>query len=462
MWLEEDVAYIITDAERGAFLTLNSNEEREQFIEQFWLRRDPTPNTPENEFKEEHYRRIAYANENFGTNVPGWRTDRGRVYVIWGEPDSRSTPPCPNPNRTPQEGAGFEDCFPSESWHYNYLTGFGNNIDLDFVDPSGSGDYKLSVDPETKDGVTNIPEANHSRTPPEEGEGSVQLVVRGFVAPPTRFKTLSALVSARIVRHQIPINYRFDFLRGTGFTTLCSLSVEIPLRDLDPKDENSAQSGGVELFARISLPNDRVVETLEDFIPKPSGGSAGLDPEHNALHYQRTIPLPPGDYHVDIAVMEVSTGKVATARSWLKVPSFGNNSLSTSPLILTDEPELAQMHSPSTFGAYRLEPFVNLEFPLYWEIDVFLQVYGLKADNSSGRVSARVSYRIMQNEKQVWSVDDGLDPAGRMNEQETFQHKFPLTFLKPGTYTLVAEITDFVAHETISQSAEFKVLQAPR
>ena len=86
-WLNEDVAYIITDEERAAFKRLQTDEEREQFIEQFWLRRDPTPDTVENEFKEEHYRRIAYANEHIASGIPGWKTDRGRIYIKYGPPD---------------------------------------------------------------------------------------------------------------------------------------------------------------------------------------------------------------------------------------------------------------------------------------------------------------------------------------------------------------------------------------
>ena len=87
IWLNQDVAYIITDEERRAFNDLSNDAERESFIEQFWLRRDPTPDTEENEFKEEHYRRIAYANEHFASGIPGWKTDRGRTYIVYGPPD---------------------------------------------------------------------------------------------------------------------------------------------------------------------------------------------------------------------------------------------------------------------------------------------------------------------------------------------------------------------------------------
>src|SRR5579862_4999244 len=117
-WLEKEVPYIITDAEREAFLSLATNEDRESFIEQFWLRRDPTPDTPENEFKEEHYRRIAFANEHYASGVPGWKTDRGRIYIIWGKPDSIEAHPSGGfYDRTPNEGGGETSTFPFEIWH---------------------------------------------------------------------------------------------------------------------------------------------------------------------------------------------------------------------------------------------------------------------------------------------------------------------------------------------------------
>ncbi len=112
-WLNEDVAYIITDEERAAFKRLQTDEEREQFIEQFWLRRDPTPDTVENEFKEEHYRRIAYANEHYASGIPGWKTDRGRIYITYGPPDEiESHPSGGTYERPPEEGGGETSTYP--------------------------------------------------------------------------------------------------------------------------------------------------------------------------------------------------------------------------------------------------------------------------------------------------------------------------------------------------------------
>src|SRR5437588_807692 len=102
-WLEQDVRYIITDEERSAFMKLSNDEERDQFIEQFWLRRDPTPDTEENEYKEEHYRRIAYANEHFAAGIPGWKTDRGRIYITFGPADTTDSHPSGGAYSRPQE-----------------------------------------------------------------------------------------------------------------------------------------------------------------------------------------------------------------------------------------------------------------------------------------------------------------------------------------------------------------------
>ncbi|HEY7679448.1 MAG TPA: GWxTD domain-containing protein, partial [Terriglobia bacterium] len=151
-WLDDEVGYIILDEEKDAFRKLSTNEEREQFIEQFWLLRDPTPDTQENETRDEHYRRIAYANERFASGIPGWKTDRGRIYIIWGPPDEiESHPAGGSYNRPYEEGGGSTSTFPFEQWRYRYLDGIGTNIILEFVDPSGSGEYRLTMDPSEKD-----------------------------------------------------------------------------------------------------------------------------------------------------------------------------------------------------------------------------------------------------------------------------------------------------------------------
>src|SRR2546430_92503 len=133
-WVDEDVVYIITDAERLAFQQINSDEGREQFIERFWARQNPAPGQAPNPFKEEHYRRIAYANEHFAASVPGWKTDRGRIYIVLGPPDEiESHPKVVSYQRTPEGGGGTTSVYPFERWDYRDVTGVGP-IALEFID----------------------------------------------------------------------------------------------------------------------------------------------------------------------------------------------------------------------------------------------------------------------------------------------------------------------------------------
>src|SRR5258705_9979639 len=159
-WLDKDVAYIITDEERKAFKKLATDDERERFIEEFWRRRDPDPDTDENEFKEEYYERIAYANEHFASGIPGWKTDRGRIWIVYGKPDERETHPMGgNYDRPSYEGGGSTSTYPFEIWFYRYLAGVGSGVEIEFVDPTGSGEYRIARNPNEKDAMLNVPGA---------------------------------------------------------------------------------------------------------------------------------------------------------------------------------------------------------------------------------------------------------------------------------------------------------------
>jgi GWxTD domain-containing protein len=189
-WLAEDVAYIITDAERAAYKSLQSDPEVKHFIEQFWLRRDPTPGTPENEFKEEHYRRIAYANVHYAAAIPGWKTDRGRIYITYGPPDEKETHPSGGTYIRPgSEGGGTITAVPFEQWLYRHIEGVGENVIIEFVDPNRNGEFHMTMDPNEKD--ADAPPATAQR-----------FYVQGEVAHPGAYRllmptrVLGALVAA--------------------------------------------------------------------------------------------------------------------------------------------------------------------------------------------------------------------------------------------------------------------------
>jgi GWxTD domain-containing protein len=134
-WISQDVNYIITPEEKKAFNKLVTDEERENFIANFWLRRDPDPDTEENEYREEFYERIAYANEHFTSGIPGWKTDRGRIYITFGKPDSIESHPSGGAyDRPSYEGGGSTTTYPFEIWFYRHLDNVGDGVEIEFVD----------------------------------------------------------------------------------------------------------------------------------------------------------------------------------------------------------------------------------------------------------------------------------------------------------------------------------------
>ena len=159
-WLDEDVRWIISDEERAAFKQLSNDEERDNFIEAFWQRRNPNPDSVENEFKEEHYRRIAYANEHFPAGIPGWKSDRGRIYIMYGPADEIESHPSGGTYDRPQdEGGGTTSTYPFEDWRYRYLEGIGQEVIIEFVDSCMCGDYHMTLDRSEKDALLNVPGA---------------------------------------------------------------------------------------------------------------------------------------------------------------------------------------------------------------------------------------------------------------------------------------------------------------
>src|SRR5438874_11849144 len=246
-WLNEDVVYIISPEERTAFLQLDTNEEREQFIEQFWLRRSSNPDLPDNDFKEEHYRRIAYANEHYASGIPGWKTDRGRMYIMWGAPDEIDSHPTGGTyDRPMEEGGGSTSTYPWETWRWRYLEGIGENIILEFVDPSGSGEFHLTMDPSEKDALLHVPGAGLSlmesmgmaskadrftrsdgtNLPKTMGGESASMnefnrleqFAKVQQAPAVKFKDLEAVVTSLTFRDQMHFNCRTDYLTVSNAT----------------------------------------------------------------------------------------------------------------------------------------------------------------------------------------------------------------------------------------------------
>ena len=494
-WLNEDVIYIITDEERRAFVQLQTNEEREQFIEQFWQRRNPDPDSTDNPVKEEHYRRIAYANEHFASGIPGWKTDRGRVYIEYGKPDTIETHPTGGTwNRPMDQGGGTTETYPYEDWTYNYIEGIGNNVELEFVDTTGTGQYQFTTDPSAKDALLEIPGAGltlaeqeglsdksqrflntdgtHQAAPAFGGQrpasqdefSRMELEAKVFAPPQVKFKDLEAIVSSRIVRDQLHFTYRFDFMRITSDTVLVPITVNIPNNQMSFHDRDGVQSASLDLFGRISTLSGRVVQTFEDTVRQDFPDSLLQQSIKSASIYQKAVPLRPGLYRLDVVVKDTTSNNVGVLNTRLAVPPFEDEKLAASTLILADEisPVAAKELGVGQFviGSVKIRPKVDGTFPANQPMGLFLQIYNLKVDDKTHKNNATLDMQVYQGDQSIAHIVQTSEDLKQTGEQLTVQQLVPLSTLAPGKYRVEIKATDALANQTISRSADFTVLPA--
>jgi GWxTD domain-containing protein len=496
-WLDEDVVYIITPEERRAFLHLQTNEEREQFIEAFWQRRNPDPDSPENTFKEEHYRRIAYANEHYASGIPGWKTDRGKIYIIWGAPDEVSyTAPGSTYDRPFDQGGGQTTVYGFEDWRYRYLEGMGENVELEFVDPTGSGEFHLTIDPSEKDALLSVPgagltiaesmgTANKSQrfnntdgthdAPSPNGIVSeqnnefnrIEQYANIFRPPPVKFKDLEAVVTSRLVRDQVKFDYRYDFLRITSDTVLVPITVQIPVRQLSFQQKDGVDSATMDIFARITSLGGRVIQTFEDTLRADYPDSLLQQSLSTSRIYQKAVPLSPGLYRLDIVIKDVNSGNVGVVNARLAVPRFADDELSSSSLILADNIERVSTKDISVgqfvLGDVKVRPRLDGSFSTADKVGVFLQVYNLKVDDKTHKPDASVEFRVTRDKETApvmkFDIPDNQLPAH--GEEMTLEEMLSIGTLQPGKYKIEVAVTDNLTKQTITPGADFTVRQAP-
>ena len=490
-WLDEDVSYIITNEERTAFKALKTDEEREQFIEQFWLRRDPTPDTVDNEFKEEHYARIAYANERFASGIPGWKTDRGRIYIIWGKPDEiESHPSGGTYDRPIEQGGGTTSTFPFEVWRYRYIEGIGNEVLLEFVDPSMSGEYRLTIDPNEKDALLHVPGAgltfdeqffgrdkadrisgltnptntsalgNTSRMNPFD---RLQLYANIFKPPEIKFKDLEAIVTTKLSYNLLPFRFRTDFVRVTEDSVLTPITILLQNKDLAFQEQQGIHRAMIHVYGKITGVNGRVAPSgvFEDTISQDIPDALfkqGLD---SASIHQKIIPLRPGLYKLDLVLKDINSGNVGTVSQRLQVPRFPDDKLQLSSLILADLVENlppSQIGSGSfILGSNKVRPNVNDDFRHDRSLNLWFQVYNLKLDEASKKPSATVETLITKNGREVKRDVEQASELSNAAAQMTLAKTVSLKDFEPGEYSVQVKVTDNLTKDVIASAEKFTV-----
>jgi GWxTD domain-containing protein len=499
-WLEEDVIWIITDEERAAFKQLSNDEERDSFIEAFWQRRDPTPDTEENEYKEEHYQRIAYANEHFAAGVPGWKTDRGRIYIMYGKPDEIEAHPSGGTYERPMdEGGGETSTFPFEDWRYRYLDNIGQEVIIEFVDPCMCGEYHMTMDRSEKDALLYTPNAgltmweqmgmankaqrfngnglerlglgpNSSMQQTKEFDRLEQFAKLN-AAPQVKFTDLEEIVNSKVILNPMPFDVRSDFVKVTGDTVLVPVTIQMKNRDITFVNKDGVQRGTVNIFARLTTLTGKVVQTFEDTVQVDVPAELLPRTAENSSVYWKAIPLRPGRYKLNVAVKDVNGDRKGVWSRSIMVPDYSDDKLATSSLIVADQMEPVPTKAIGTgsfvIGTTKVRPRVGpadgkpavFKRDKDQKLNFWMQVYNLGVDEKTHKPSATFEYNItnVATNKSVVQKMETTDTMGNVGEQVTLQKSIVSANLQPGIYKIEIKVNDNVSKQTIDPSAVFAV-----
>jgi GWxTD domain-containing protein len=497
-WLDEDVRWIITDEEQKAFKLLSNDEERDQFIEAFWQRRDPTPDTIDNEFKEEHYRRMAYANEHFPAGIPGWKTDRGRIYIMYGPADEIESHPSGGSYQRPMdEGGGETSTYPFEDWRYRYLEGVGQEIIIEFVDTCMCGDYHMTMDRSEKDALLYTPNAGltmyeqmgmASKADRFTGGGMERLGTGPFSTnqqskqfdrleqfyklqkpPAVKFKDLEEVVSHKISVNLMPFDVRTDFVRVTSDTVLVPITIQVKNRDVTFVNKDGVQRGTVNIFGRVTTLTGKIVQTFEDTVQVDVPAELLPKVTENSSVYWKALPLRPNLYRIDVAVKDVNGDRSGLWSSRLPVPSFEDDKLSSSSLIVADTMQPVSTKEIGTgmfvIGNTKIRPRVAsangkpVAFKRNQKVYFWMQVYNLGVDEKTHKPSATVEYNIINaaTNKAVIHTVESTDQMGNIGDQVTLEKPLSAASLDPGIYRIQIKVNDNISKQVVDPSATFAV-----
>jgi len=305
-WLEQDVVWIISPAEKAAFKTLQNDEQRDQFVEGFWERRDPTPDTYENEFKEEHYRRIAYANGHFGGQDPGWKTDRGRIYILYGLPDHTAIYSATDSRSPAQDGQDYTG-LPGETWRYRYLEGVGMDVVIDFVDICTCGDYRMKMPDELRDALVYVPSDGTIDKKPETTNlylYSPDLYLKEASHPTPRFPELQARLDSAHKVSALPLEVNTDISKATDVTSVVNITISFPGYKAAQPEGESVPPRTLNVVGRAKTLTGHVVELFEEQVTVDQ--AIPSEPR-----VQKSVPLFNARYRLEIAA-EVAHAEEAT------------------------------------------------------------------------------------------------------------------------------------------------------
>jgi len=500
-WLDEDVVYILTPEERDVFGKLTTDEERELFVEQFWRRRDTDPMTGMNEFQLEHYRRIHYANERYNAGIPGWKTDRGRVYIMYGEPHRIEAHPTGGPYARPEwEGGGHTSTFPFEIWWYRYVEGLGSDIEIEFVDMSGGGLYKMTFDPWEKDEFIRTGMGNTIAEDMAEDAGDderyaalrgaritgfrkygtresqgvtmerakyshfsrVELVANLTRPPVINFTDLRAVVAAEVSYNTIPFRAKNHYLRMTDKYVLTPLALEFSNATVRFEQQYGIYVSKLKIYGLVTDLVGRLVYEFDDEIVNQYNEQAFALEKDGTSRYYRALALEPGRYKVQLVVKDEIGDQMGSMEIGLLPPKWDPTKLSSSSVVFTSKlsgapPERA-LRNPYVFGRFQVKPRFDSNIPNDEYLGVYFEVYNFVVDPSTEEPSVRVEYgvrpRDQKTEPKFLNITRGtsLEP-----DHLSVPVYIDISQRPAGNYEVIFKIRDNISGEQLRLSERFRI-----
>jgi len=479
-WLEEQVPYIIKPLEKDVFLQLKTDKEREIFIEAFWKQRDPTPGTPENEFKQEHYRRITYANQFFSreTTRPGWMTDRGRIYIILGEPIDID------------RYESSEEYYPVITWFYQGDVKFGlpPHFNVAFFKKRGIGEY-VFYSP-VRDGPQNLlkkytgdmndyeaAQAKLSEYDQVLAHVSLTLIPgeRPYIGHPSLAseimmgnifefpqKKIDDLYAKKLLQYKdiVEVEYTANYVGSDYLVTLIKdpsdiffVHFSIDPRTLSVGSFEEKYYSNFDLVARVTDLEGKTIFQYEKSYPLNFDEAQLQDIKLKSYSIQDMFPLIPGQYKLNILLKNTVSKEFTSFEADLSVPEV--TSLVMTPLLLGYKVEQTagsqKFYKPFAVDRYQLFCQPNRSFILKDDLVSFFQFFGLTPEVIEKGV---IQYTLLKEGQEV------LRETVRIQDTEdktNFIHRFPLQNFAPGYYALKVALIDTEGKEILYEKNEFSL-----
>jgi GWxTD domain-containing protein len=473
-WIANDVPYIITKAERDAFLALRNDEERENFIAIFWQNRDPDPDTEENEYREEYYERIAYANEHFTSGIPGWKTDRGRIYITWGKPDSvESRPSGGSYDRPSYEGGGSTTTYPFEIWFYRHLEAVGSGVEIEFVDRTGSGEYRIARDADEKDALAmvtgprprqNGETASYMR---EQDSPFVRMLrIQALSEPPkVRFGDLEKILSSGAVLYNenpLEFNLQLGYFRQSDNRVIVTFTIQTDNKELSFEKAGGLETATINVHGRIVAVSGKRTGIFEDSVTANATSAELAELKAKQSVYQKAVALAPGTYKVDVVLRDVASGNRGRVSRGFTVPRYDDKKLTTSSMILASKLHSTSEHDVGqrfVIGKSKVVPNLSGNFKKGQEVGIYLQIYNAEIDQTTLRPNVDVDYVLSNGGKEVLRLTEDWNGMSDSGQRLTLARLLQTTQLPLGEYEIKVITKDKVGGQAIENKGKFTIVQ---